>query len=347
MSIRGTEKPKTAEERLTEAEIKRLYELMVKTRFFNEKATSLQRQGRIHNFLGCLGQEAAILGSACALEAKDWIFPSYREHSIPLLRGIRLKELFNHLIGNGADRVKGRNIPPEYSFRDVNCVSISAPVGTQFPQAVGVARAARIKGHDIVTMVYAGEGATSEGDFHVALNFAGVWNAPVVFFIQNNGWAISVPAGQQTASESFAIKAEAYGFKGEIVDGNDLTAVYKTCLRAVKKARKGEGPTLIEARTYRLGPHSTSDDPKLYQDEIEVIAWKTRDPILLLEQSMRKLGYWSKDFGEQIRQRARQEVQEAANQALAEPLPTRETLFQDVYHEMPWHLREQMKEFQA
>lgn len=331
---------------LADAQLQHLYRLMVKIRLFGERATILQRQGRIHSFLSCEGQEAAIIGSAHVLQDRDWIFPTYREYAIALLRGLSLKDLFDHLFANRADRIKGHNLPPQYAFRDHNLVSISAPVGSQFPQAVGAALAAKILKYDKVTVVYGGEGATSQGDFHVAMNFAGVWKVPVVFFIQNNGWAISVSARTQTASESFAVKAQAYGFDGEIVDGNDLLAVHEVTDRAVDKARRGAGPTLIEAQTYRLGPHSTSDDPRMYRDEAEVGAWRKRDPIALLEQAMRERGCWPDEFAEKTREDARKEVQQAANQALAEPLPDVATLFEDVYHTMPWHLREQMEEFQ-
>lgn len=330
---------------LSSEELKHLYSLMVKVRLFNERATILQRQGRLHSFLGCVGQEAAILGSAYALESRDWIFPTYREHAIPLLRGVTLKELFDHLIANAADHIKGRNLPPEYSFRHIRFVSISAPVGSQLPQAVGAALAARIKGDDMVVMVYSGDGATSEGDFHVALNFAGVFQVPVVIFVQNNGWAISVPSSLQTASESFAMKAAAYGFEGELVDGNNLPAVYEVTRRAVAKARRGNGPTLIEARTYRLGPHSTSDDPRAYRDKAEVEEWEKKDPLLRFEQCLREVGCWSDAFGEETRTRAGEEVLAAAQAALKEPLPALRTLFEDVCDEMPWHLREQAEAY--
>lgn len=332
------------ESSLSQDEIRRLYSLMVKIRIFNERATTMQRQGLLTSFLGCVGQEAAILGSAYALEPRDWIFPTYREHPIPPLRGVELKKLFDHLLGNAADTVKGRNLPPEYSFSDIHFVSISAPVGTQLPQAVGVAWAAQLRGDDIVVMAYSGEGATSEGDFHVALNFAGVYRVPVVFLVENNGWAISVPVSVQTASESFAVKAEAYGFQGEVVDGNDLFAVYEVTRRAVAKARAGGGPTLIEAKTYRLGAHSTSDDPRSYRDSAEVEAWQKKDPLLKLQESMRQMGCWSREWDEQVRRRADREVRQAAEAALREPKPELRTLFEDVYDEIPWHLREQMAE---
>ncbi|RPI18389.1 MAG: pyruvate dehydrogenase (acetyl-transferring) E1 component subunit alpha [Acidobacteria bacterium] len=330
---------------LSAEELRTLYRLMVTVRLFNEKATLLQRQGRLHSFLNCIGQEAAIIGSAYALRPDDWIFPTYREHPVPLLRGVELKELFNHLIANSADRAKGRNLPPEYSFRHINFVSISAPVGTQIPQATGFAHAARLSGENLVVLAYCGEGATSEGDFHTGLNFAGVWKAPVVFFVQNNGWAISVPTSLQTASEGFAIKAEAYGIAGEAVDGNDLVAVHEVTTRAVERARSGNGPTLIEAKTYRLGPHSTSDDPRLYRPESEVAEWTGKDPIARLRKTLEGMEAWSEEFGTTTEREAAQEVQQAAAEALKEPMPDVQTMFEDVYDKIPWHLWEQREEY--
>jgi pyruvate dehydrogenase E1 component alpha subunit len=335
------------EQSLTLGQTRELYELMLLTREFNEKATILQRQGRIHSFLNCIGQEAAIIGSARALRPEDWVFPSYREHPVPLMRGVSLEQLFNHLIGNSADTAKGRNLPPEYSFKEVNFVSISAPVGTQLPQATGVARAMKLRGEKKVVLVYCGDGATSQADFHTALNFAGVWKAPVVFFVQNNGWAISVPSSRQTASVSFSIKAKAYGFEGETIDGNDLLAVHHAASKAVAKAREGGGPTLIEAKTYRLGPHSTSDDPKQYREEDEVREWQQRDPILRLERYLTGKGAWSEEYGREARRKSAREVRNAADQALRIPLPNVESLFEDVYHAVPWHLEQQKRDWLA
>ncbi|HXK58258.1 MAG TPA: thiamine pyrophosphate-dependent enzyme [Acidobacteriota bacterium] len=345
MAKRLHEAAKAKDVELSLDELRKLYKLMVTVRIFNEKATLLQRQGRLHSFLNCIGQEAAIIGSARALRPRDWIFPTYREHPIPLMRGVALKELFNHLIANGADRIKGRNLPPEYSFRHINFVSISAPVGTQIPQAAGFALAARVRGDDVVVLAYCGEGATSEGDFHTGLNFAGVWKAPVVFFVQDNGWAISVPTRRQTASDGFAVKAKAYGIAGETVDGNNLLEVYEAAARAVERARSGNGPTLIEARTYRLGPHSTSDDPRLYREEAEVVKWTGRDPITRMKETLEEMGGWSAAFGATTHSEALQEVQQAAAQALQEPMPAVETLFDDVYDKPPWHLEEEREEY--
>lgn len=320
---------------------------MVTMRHIHERATNLQRQGRIHSWLGCLGQEAAILGTAYALEAADWVFPTYREHPIPLLRGVTVKALFDHIFANGADNVIGRNLPPEYSFREVNFVCSSAPLGNQIPQAVGAAWAAKLRHDPIVTMAYFGDGTTSQGDFHVAMNFAGVYRTPTIFVCQNNGWAISTPTAVQSATPTFAEKALAYGFDGVRVDGNDLIETFEATAKAVAKARSGGGPTLIECVTYRMGPHSTSDDPSQYRDAAEVEAWREKDPLTVLRRRMIGLGCWDEAWKDRIEEETRLEVQEAADAAEREAAPSLESMFTDVYEEMPWTLAEQLTEAQA
>lgn len=330
--------------RLTADELKRLYRLMVTMRQIHERTTNLQRQGRINSWLGCLGQEASILGTAYALQSEDWIFPTYREHPIPLLRGVPLKALFDHLFGNAADNVMGRNLPPEYSFREVNFVNNSAPLGNQVPQAVGAAWAAKMRKDPIVVMTYFGDGTSSQGDIHVAMNFAAVYQAPVIFICQNNGWAISTPTAIQTASATIAEKALAYGFDGVRVDGNDLIETFEVTRRAVEKARAGGGPTLIECMTYRMGPHSTSDDPSQYREAAEVEAWRDRDPLLVLRRRMITLGCWDEAWADRILEETRQEVLDASEASEHEAVPDLESMFTDVYEGMPWMLQEQMKE---
>ncbi len=324
--------------------IRRVYRLILTMRHVHERATNLQRQGRIHSWLGCLGQEAAILGTAAALEPQDWVFPTYREHPVPLYRGVPLKSLFDHIFANGADNVIGRNLPPEYSFREVNFVCSSAPLGNQIPQAVGAAWAAKIRRDPVVTMAYFGDGTSSQGDFHVAMNFAGVYRTPTIFVCQNNGWAISTPTRVQTVSGSFAEKALAYGFDGVQVDGNDFIETYLATRVAVEKARSGGGPTLIECLTYRVGPHSTSDDPSQYRDPAEVEAWRDRDPLLVLERRMREAGAWDDSWVADAMEETRLEVLEASEASEHEAQPARETMFTDVYASMPWHLVEQLEE---
>ncbi len=321
-----------------------LYRAMLRIRTLDERMMTLQRQGRIGFYGACTGQEAACLASAYALEKSDWIFPALREGAAMLLRGFPLVPYLAQVFGNSGDVMKGRNMPSHYASRDVNQVSWSSCIGTQLPQATGAAWAAKLKGDQTVVMAYLGDGATSSSDFHTALNFAGVFKAPVVFVCQNNHWSISVPTHGQTASESIAIKAKAYGFPGVKVDGNDVDAVHAAAKAAVLRARRGEGPTLIEAETYRMGAHSSSDDPTRYRDQAEVDAWKQKDPIDRLQKRLFAERLMTKDADAALRMELLSEVNAAIAEAEALPPPDLETLFSDVYAVMPWHLAEQRRE---
>ena len=327
-------------------ELRRLYKVMVLVRNLDVRGLQLQRQGRIGFFIGSLGQEACQIGSAYALKPEDWIFPAYREIGAALLRGVTLKQLMNQYFANAEDLEKGRQITNLYGAKSVNFVSGSAPIATQLPHAVGTALAAKIRGDPIVTLVYFGEGATSENDFHTGMNFAGVFKTPTIFFCQNNHWAISVPVERQTAAETIAIKAKAYGFEGVRVDGNDILAVYRTAKEAVEKARKGEGPTLIEAVTYRLGPHSSSDDPTRYRTKEELEGWQRRDPIIRFRRYLEKKRLWSESDEKIAQEDTNREIDEAITYAEKVSRPALETLFTDVYADMPWHLEEQLRELQ-
>ncbi|HET7824613.1 MAG TPA: thiamine pyrophosphate-dependent enzyme, partial [Anaeromyxobacter sp.] len=246
---------------LSGAELLSLYRWMVLNRALDERMITLQRQGRIGFYIGSIGEEATVLGSAAAMEERDWIFPCYREHGAALLRGMPLVTFMCDLFGNAGDAMKGRQMPCHEAWRPGRYASISSPIATEIPHAVGAAWAARIKGEDMVSLTYFGEGATSAHDFHTGLNFAAVRKIPVVFVCRNNGWAISVPREKQTAAETIAQKAIGYGMRGERVDGNDLAAVFEATRRARARAAAGEGPTLLECVTYRIEGHSTSDDP--------------------------------------------------------------------------------------
>src|ERR1700694_569031 len=292
----------------------RLYREMVRLRTLDERMMTLQRQGRVGFFGACAGQQAATLASAIALEASDWIFPALREGGAMLLRGFPLVPYLCQIFASVGDETKGGQMPSHMASRSVNQVSWSSCIGTQLPQAVGAAMAARIKGDKTVIAAYMGDGATSSADFHVAMNFAGVFKPPVVFICQNNHWAISVPTQKQTASESIAIKATAYGFEGVKVDGNDAVAVLGAVREAVERARRGEGPTLVECETYRMGAHSSSDAPPRYRDEREVSAWKKRDPIELLRARLSAARLWTQE--QEVSLRA--QVLEEGNAAIAE-----------------------------
>lgn len=319
----------------------RLYRLMVLNRHLDDRMMKLQRQGRIGFYLQSIGEEAAHIGTAYALEPQDWIFPCYREPGAAFLRGFPLVSFVCQLMGNAGDMVKGRQMPNHYAFRPGNYTSVSSPVGTQIPQAVGAAWAARIRKDPVVALVYFGEGATSEGDFHVGMNFAGVYKAPVVFVCRNNGYAISTSREMQTASESIAIKATAYGFPGVRVDGNDILAVIKTAREAVNRARAGDGPTLLECVTYRQGAHSSSDDPRMYRNEEEVNRFLRLDPIARFRRYLEERKIWDAAKDDALVEETKKEILSAIEEAEKFGPPPVESLFEDVFAEIPPHLQEQ------
>jgi len=334
----------SSQKKLSREDLLSLYRGMMLIRTLDERMMTLQRQGRIGFYGACTGQEAASLGSAFALKKTDWIFPALREGSAMLLRGFPLVPYLAQVFGNSGDLTKGRQMPSHPAARSVNQVSWGSCIGTQLPQAVGVALAAKLQKKDTVVMAYLGDGATSSGDFHTAMNFAGVYKAPVVFVCQNNHWSISLPTEQQTASESIAVKAVAYGFPGIKVDGNDLEAVFAASSEAVERARSGAGPTLIEAETYRMGAHSSSDDPTKYRDQAEVDLWRQRDPVQRVRTRLVDAGHWDDAAEAALKAKLLSEVNAAIAEAEALPNLGAETLFDDVYAEVPWNLREQREE---
>ncbi|MFQ5742560.1 MAG: thiamine pyrophosphate-dependent dehydrogenase E1 component subunit alpha [Acidobacteriota bacterium] len=318
-----------------------IYRAMSLIRLLDQRMLNLQRQGRIGFYGAAGGEEAAVVGSAYGLRASDWIFPALRQGGAALMRGLPLTNYMAQCIGNAADPTGGRQMPCHYSSREAPFVSMSSCIGNQLPQATGAALAARIRGDDTVVMGYMGDGATSEPDFHVALNFAALFGAPVVFFCQNNQWAISLPAARQTASDSLAIKADAYGMPGVRVDGNDALAVYQASHEAIERARGGGGPSLIEAVTYRLGGHSSSDDPGRYRQEQEVTQWQARDPLPRLRRFLEGAALWDAGREASLEAELSTRIDEAVGAVEPVPPPPIESLFEDVYSEMPWHLREQ------
>lgn len=318
-----------------------LYRHMALVRLLDRKMVNLQRQGRIAFYGPILGQEAATMASGYALEPTDWVFPALREAGIALLRGLPLEKYVAQLMGNASDDGMGRQMPCHFTLPGGAFVSMSSCIATQLPHAVGAAMAARICKDRVAVAAFLGDGATSEQDFHVAMNFAGVFRAPVVFICQNNHWAISVPVEKQTASATIAVKARAYGFPGVRVDGNDALAVYRSVKEAADRAREGEGPTLLELVTYRMLGHTTSDDPRTYRDENLVEPWKRRDPIERMRRFLDSRRWWNdaaqeafeRDTGERIERAVR------ANEGLGPP-PV-ESMFEDVYAAIPDHLAEQ------
>jgi 2-oxoisovalerate dehydrogenase E1 component alpha subunit len=321
------------------------FRLMVLGRAADERGTNLQRQGRIGFYVPMNGQEAAQVGCGLALDAQDWILPAYRELGVALARGIPLKTLFDQFFGNSADLLKGRQMPCHYGYRDYRYITASSPIGTQIVLATGIAAASLYKGEKVVSVPFFGDGATSSSDFHAGMNFAGVYKAPVIFFLQNNGWAISLPREKQTRSPTLAEKAEAYGFPGVQVDGNDFAAVYKAVSQARARAVAGEGPTLIEALTFRMGPHSTSDDPTRYRKSEVVASWREKDPIDRLQSELIAKGWLDEAGAEKIHEEAKLEVQSAIDAAEKSPPPDPSTLFDDVFKEPTSLLEEQRREF--
>ena len=271
---------------LSDEDIINMYKLMRFSRVIDEKTLQYQRQGRMLTYAPNLGQEATQVGSASALEPKDWVAPSFRELGIWLTKGAPLKNIFLYWFGNEM----GMHMP-----ESVKMLPVSVPIASQMQHATGLAYASRYRGLDEVAVAYVGDGGTSQGDFHEALNFAAVQSLPNVFIVQNNQFAISTRRQIQTKSSTIAQKALAYGIPGVQVDGNDIFAMYAVTKEAVDRARRGEGPTLIEAYTYRMGAHTTSDDPTVYRDNSEVEAWKDRDPIDRLYKYMMAKGNWDEE----------------------------------------------------
>ncbi len=330
--------------KLTWDELRFLYRHMVETRLIDERLTALQRQGRIGFHVGCLGEEAAILGSAFALRQQDWIFPCYREFGAALMRGLPLQSFIDNMFGNDNDIVRGRQMPDHYTCRRAKWMSISSPVGTQITQGVGFAWAARLRREDLATLIYFGDGATSSNDFHSGMNFAGVFKTPSVLFCRNNGWAISVPTERQTASETFAQKGDAYGVPSVRVDGNDVFAVVFAVKQALARASSGAGATLIEAITYRMGGHSTSDDPNAYRGSDALTPWAERDPLARLRRYLERHGEWSDRQEEEVVRNLEERFRAAVAQAEKAPRPRLESMFEDVYERPTWNLEEQRAE---
>jgi pyruvate dehydrogenase E1 component alpha subunit len=325
---------------IPDEDLVRMFDTMLLVRIMDDRMMRLQRQGRLGFYMKSVGEEASHF-SVYPLRMSDWVFPSYREQGAWFWRGYTVEQFINQLYGNEKDPIKGRQMPVHHSDREHNLVSISSPVGTQIPQATGAAYAARVQKTGGVAMVFFGEGTSSTGDFHVGLNFAGVLEAPVVFICRNNGWAISVPLSRQTAAKTFASKAVGYGMPGVLVDGNDILAVIQVATEAVERARAGDGPTLIEARTYRVQGHSSSDDPSVYRDPDEPAEWELKDPLKRFRTYLKSKGVWSEKLEAEISARHNDEITRVLEASEALSPPPVESIFDDVYETMPWNLVEQ------
>ncbi len=320
-----------------------MHRALLRIRRIDERMLGKQRQGKVGFFGTITGQEATPVATAFALEPRDWVFPALRESAIMLSRGFPLSTWLAQVYGNSGDVLKGRQMPSHMSGRSVNQVAWSSCIGPQIPQAVGAAWAARRRGDDVVTCAFMGDGATSEPDFHSAMTFAARWKAPVVLICQNNQWSISVPTNKQTASETIAVKAKAYGVPGLRVDGNDVLAVYSGVKEAADRARQGGGPTFVECVTYRMGPHSSSDDPSRYRSDDEVAAWAKKDPLDRFDRFLRRAELLDDGARERMIEEIEREISAAIDEVEDLGPPARETIFDDVYATDPDHLREQRR----
>jgi 2-oxoisovalerate dehydrogenase E1 component alpha subunit len=332
--VLGTEEAAAVDSEL----LRRLYAELVRGRRFNTQATALTKQGRLAVYPSSTGQEACEVAAALALEERDWLVPSYRDTLAAVARGLDPVEALTLLRGDwhtGYDPYEHRIAP------------LSTPLATQLPHAVGLAHAARLKGEDVVALAMVGDGGTSEGDFHEALNFAAVWRAPVVFLVQNNGFAISVPLAKQTVAPSLAHKAVGYGMPGRLVDGNDAPAVHRVLSEAVARARRGDGPTLIEAITYRIDAHTNADDATRYRVESEVETWRGHDPILLLDRELTGRGLLDDEHRRAVTEDAEAMAARLRERMNADAKLDPMDMFAHVYAERTSQLREQEAQLRA
>ena len=328
-------RPKWEELGLSKSEVLEMYYQLVLSRALDERFWLLNRQGKTAFVISCAGQEATQVGFARSLRAgHDIVWPYYRNLALVLSMGMTPREAMLHQLSKAEDPSSGgRQMPSHFGLARLNIVSVSSPVATQLTQAAGSAYASKLKGDGKVSYTFIGDGGTSKGDFHEALNFASIHALPVVFVVENNGYAISVPLSKQMHIQNIADRATAYGMPGVVVDGNDLLEVYRVARDATDRARRGDGPTLVEAKTYRYRPHSSSDDDRTYRTKEEVEEWRAKDPIIRFERYLEEQGLINKDEEASVRARARQAVDEAQQYAEAAPNPTADTIMRYVYAE--------------
>jgi pyruvate dehydrogenase E1 component alpha subunit len=323
---------------LSTEELQDLYRLMTVTRRVDKESINLQRQGQLAVYASCLGQEGAQIGSAYALSDEDWVFPSYREHGAAIVRGLQPEVLLQVWRGTWL----GWHDPHEKRF-----ALQTIPIATHALHAVGFALGAQLDGSAIVSLVYFGDGATSEGDLHEALNFGSVYDVPAVFFCQNNQYAISVPVSRQARVGTLAHRAAGYGIPGVRVDGNDVLACYAVTMKALERARSGKGPSFIEAVTYRVEGHSTSDDPTRYRTREELEQWAKLDPLLRMELFLKSDGVWDDSFAQRVDDEANEYCARLREAIYDAPHPDPTELFEHVYVEAPPHFERQRKQLEA
>tara|TARA_B100000085_G_scaffold55902_1_gene48942 strand:+ start:945 stop:2036 length:1092 start_codon:yes stop_codon:yes gene_type:complete len=325
-------------------------EHMVRLRIFDDRMMKMQRTGKLSFYMRSFGEECVAIAQTMALNEDDWIFPTYRQPGAQFVRGRDMVSMICHCIGNVEDNIKGRQMPVHYSYRDGRFISVSSPVGTQFSQAVGVAMASQYRSLDEVTITWIGDGASAEGDYHYALNFASIFKAPVILNVVNNQWAISTHSNFATGIGEFASRGIPYGIPSIRVDGNDFLALFSVTKWARERASLGLGPTHIEVLTYRAGAHSSSDDPSRYRPSDEHMKWPGGDPIQRLKNHLIEIGEWDEELHSELEERIDAEVMEAYKEAVKYgdlangPYPESDTIFTEVYEELPWHLQEQMDE---
>lgn len=325
---------------------RRLHRGMTMIRIMDERLLALQRQGRIGFYGEARGQEAGVVGSAAALDRDDWLVPALREAGAGIYRGLPLSAYVAQILGNVNDPSKGRQMPCHPCDRATNYVVMSSCVSSQIPHAVGIAWAMKLRGERNVCVGYMGDGGTSEADFHVALNFAGVAHVPAVLICQNNQWAISTPGTVQTASETIAVKGLGYGVESLRVDGNDVFATYVATRYAVDKARRGGGATFMELLTYRVSAHSSSDDPSRYRDESVTEVWRTqRDPLNRVRAFLLRRGWLTEADITRECEQLEAEVRDVIAAQEQAPAPGIDTLIEDVYEQPTWLQREQLEEY--
>ena len=320
----------------------KIHHTMEYIRVLDERMVAAQRQGRISFYLASTGEEAAAVASAAALSPQDMIMSQYREQGALAYRGYTTEQFMNQMFSNKDDPNKGRQMPIHYGDKKLNFMTISSPLATQIPQASGYAYGQKMAGNDAITICYFGEGAASEGDFHAGLNMAAVLKCPVIFFCRNNGYAISTPSEEQFAGDGIASRGIGYGIKTIRVDGNDPLAVYAATAEARKIALSDTCPVLIEAMTYRLAAHSTSDDPSGYRSKDEEEKWRAKDPIARMAKWLAEKGWFNESENKAFVEQSRQNVLSALKACEKTPVCGIDELVQDVYDTVPWHLEEQI-----
>ncbi len=325
-------------------------EHMLRLRIFDDRMMKMQRTGKLSFYMRSYGEEAIAIAQTMALKSQDWLFPTYRQPGAQFVRGRDMVSMICHCIGNEEDNVKGRQMPVHYTYREGRYISVSSPVGTQFSQAVGVALASKYKELDEITITWIGDGASAEGDYHYALNFASIFKAPVILNVVNNQWAISTHSNFASGIQNFAIRGLPYGIPSIRVDGNDFLALYSVTKWARERASRKLGPTHIEVLTYRAGAHSSSDDPSRYRPKNSGDFWPGGDPIERLKMHLIEIGEWSEEKHLELEGRLDSEVIDAYKEAVKfgdlanGPYPSSDAIFTEVYENPPWHLQEQWDE---